>query len=162
MLAELDGLGLEMAAQHRDRPGGVAFAAHEYVEGGIGALGPGMHADMGFGEYGDARDTSTVGETVQVDVQQRGATGLDRFAQGGLDPRNVVDPADPPEIGEQVAAGIDEPVALDEIIVFHAGIRVRHTLGVKFLPGQGAVFRHPSKLLPGWRYFRTAVAMAAR
>ena len=96
----------------------IARAAHEDVEGGKTAFGPRVQADVRLREHGHARNSAIGGEVVQMDVQQRRAGGIDRLPQCVFYVVGIIEPRRTPEIDQEMRAGEDLAVALDEVVFF--------------------------------------------
>ena len=89
-LVDLDALGLEGLAQHRNAGVGIGVAAHEHVERGIARFRPSVDRDVALGQHRHAGDAVRL-EMVQMDVQQRRARRIDAAAQRRLDQIDVVE-----------------------------------------------------------------------
>src|SRR5579859_1854331 len=63
--------GAECRFQCGERFGRAAgSSAHENIDGGVLALGPGVNGDVGFGKEGNARDAFSGAEVMQLQLQE--------------------------------------------------------------------------------------------
>ena len=103
-----------------DRHGFVRLggAAHEDVDRRIGALRPGVDRDVALGQHRDAGDPAILGKLVEVHVKQGRPALLDRAAEGHLDHLRVVEMFRLPEVENEMAAGVAQAVAFDEVVFY--------------------------------------------
>ena len=117
MFANHHAAGLERLLEDIQGLAGFSIAAHEHVERGIALFRPGVDRDMAFGQHRDAGNAAAVFELVQVDMKQGRARRRHRVNQGGFDALTVVQALGFPQINDHMAAGIDQAVAVDEMIL---------------------------------------------
>ena len=91
MFADDDATRTERRLEHRKRTPRLRASAHEDVEGRVAAFGPGVHADMAFGENGNAGDAAAFREPVQMNVQKRRARRCYGILQRLFDPIAIVE-----------------------------------------------------------------------
>src|SRR5690606_4894145 len=80
-------------------------------------FGPRMNRDVALREHRYAADAAVRLERVQMNVQQRGAGGLDTFDERSLDVLKVVEPFSAVDIDDVVRGGSANAVLLDEEVV---------------------------------------------
>lgn len=116
LLVDVDPTRREGALEGGNRIESVAVAAHEHVDCREPEFRPRVNADVGFGQYHDARNAASSQEFVQVHVQDRGVRLAGRIEKRTFDRIDVIKVAGAPKIDEQVEAGKARPVALDEVV----------------------------------------------
>ena len=121
---------------------GAAVAAHEDVDRGVAALGPGVDRDVRFGQHRDPRYAAARGElragagaaaSRRPPRPRAGARARSRRRRRGIGV---------PEIDDQMAAGVAQTVALDEVIVGQDSCALARP---GFPPGLRPGLRHPSR-----------------
>jgi len=70
VFADDEAAWIERRLEHGQCLSRFGFAAHKHVESHIFPFRPGMNADVTLGENGNTRDAASVGERMQVNVQQ--------------------------------------------------------------------------------------------
>ncbi len=70
MLTEHNALWCKSLLQHRVRLARIRTTAHENIECGIPALGPGVDTDVAFGQHSNATDTAARRKGMQVNVEE--------------------------------------------------------------------------------------------
>ena len=102
---------LEMFHQRIHRLLRVAGAADEDVQSHVICFRPGVDADVGFGEDGDAGNAGLRPEGMQQNIKDSRAAGGGSGAQGLFDGVDVLRVFRAPEVDEKVQAGGDVAVA---------------------------------------------------
>ena len=118
-----DFLALRLEGSCQDGEGVVRarITAHEDVDGGITALRPSMDADMAFRQDSHARDATARLETMQVQAQDRRASGRRCIAQGPFDAFCILEMPRLPKIDEQMTARETRAVMFDKVVVVGRG-----------------------------------------
>src|SRR4029079_9119690 len=95
----------------------ISITAHEYVDGGVGALRPCVDRDVALRKHGHARDPAARRGAVNVDLKKRRPRRRGSVAQRRLDYFDVVKIRCLPEIDDKMRSGEAQAISLDEVVV---------------------------------------------
>ena len=113
---DLDALGAEGFAQHRNTIVWFGGAAHKDVERRVTRFRPGMDRDVALGQDGDPGHAAGL-KMMQVNVKQRCAGRFNAAPQRRLDMIDIVEAFGAVQIDDQMHAGAANAVTNGEMVL---------------------------------------------